>query len=346
METTLAGKRQHYIPQALMRGFCFKKDMTYAFRKEQNAPFPCNIKGIGVGTYFYGEENCETDNLITKFEGETDSLLKSLQCGDSNPSHHDISRWAQIMFIRTQCMRKSMNDLADETINEFCNFIESTNPLKLFEHELLSRRSIFKIQLIKSLKKSGKKLTKQQINNIVNNSDVLKNFIQSQEHQLTMFSDSLIRSFKNKRDDLGKNVQKKLVHNFIEKKKNIANYLKNIHWRTIEFSEDIILGDSPVYFTNNNETPFILSKDINDAKYVYIPITHNKALQGFKYKPSPISADKLNMLSASTSYDHFIARTNNAAKYMPHIGTHARIDHGFDFKEFFKNKYAEVDLTK
>lgn len=78
----MSGKRQHFIPQFLQRGFiCEKKDnqfYTWVFRKE-NKPFKANIEKIGIEKSFYTADNdYALDNSITDIEGQFASMVSNI----------------------------------------------------------------------------------------------------------------------------------------------------------------------------------------------------------------------------------------------------------------------------
>jgi len=68
----MAGRRQHYVPQFLQRGFCIDSDVNssqcWVFRYEKE-PFRCSTKNVGVSKDFYStQDDTALDDLITEKE--------------------------------------------------------------------------------------------------------------------------------------------------------------------------------------------------------------------------------------------------------------------------------------
>lgn len=82
----MAGKRQHYVPRFLQRGFLKPTngdaELTWLHRRGM-VPRPVSIRDVGVGEYFYSKPDqtgAETlDDLITALEGSLDEQVKSLR---------------------------------------------------------------------------------------------------------------------------------------------------------------------------------------------------------------------------------------------------------------------------
>lgn len=70
----MAGRKQHYIPQALQRGFeaakSGKHSQVWVFRKCQ-VPYLSSTEGVGAQRHFYSEPaagEATLDDLITEYE--------------------------------------------------------------------------------------------------------------------------------------------------------------------------------------------------------------------------------------------------------------------------------------
>ena len=68
----MAGRKQHFIPQALQRGFGVakgKKTQVYVFKKGQE-PYHSSTEGVAAQRDFYSEPSAEQslDDKITTYE--------------------------------------------------------------------------------------------------------------------------------------------------------------------------------------------------------------------------------------------------------------------------------------
>lgn len=85
----MAGKKQHYIPQALLRGFLINEKgndrQTRVYKKGQ-APYPSSVGDIAATRYFYSDPSSgpskSLDDRITDYENRLGPLLKELRTAD------------------------------------------------------------------------------------------------------------------------------------------------------------------------------------------------------------------------------------------------------------------------
>ena len=74
----MAGKRQHTIPQFLLKGFASRKSRDEVFvwmHRKDGTVIEVNIKNVSVGKDFYGKD---ADDEITKVEGSFGALMNEL----------------------------------------------------------------------------------------------------------------------------------------------------------------------------------------------------------------------------------------------------------------------------
>ncbi|WP_244104177.1 DUF4238 domain-containing protein [Burkholderia ambifaria] len=82
----MAGKRQHYVPRFLQRGFLNdphdEAQRTWLHRRSAKARL-VGIRDVGVGEYFYSKLSTDgkatLDDLITEVEGDLDRELSILK---------------------------------------------------------------------------------------------------------------------------------------------------------------------------------------------------------------------------------------------------------------------------
>lgn len=107
----MAGKRQHFIPQFLQRGFLTRvqrnQEFTCVYRKNA-APFQTNIKNVGVEGFFYSAAENDADEVITGAEDGLGRLVNELRRGDGELP--ETARFPELfahLEVRSRHLRQS-----------------------------------------------------------------------------------------------------------------------------------------------------------------------------------------------------------------------------------------------
>jgi hypothetical protein len=124
----MAGKRQHFIPQFLQRGFASHvlgdEVFTWVYRKGAKT-FNPNIKNVGVEGFFYSEEDDQKlDDTITKAEGHLAHIVNILRL-EGDVHHTDSEEVAQLIAhleVRTRHLRQSFFTTGNRLLNELLAF--------------------------------------------------------------------------------------------------------------------------------------------------------------------------------------------------------------------------------
>lgn len=129
----MAGKRQHFIPQFLQKGFASHvvgaQVFTWVYRKGIK-PFNPNIKNVGVEGYFYSEsDDQKLDEAITASEESFSFIVSSLRSGKPIESINFelLIQLIAHLEVRTRHIRQSFLTTGDNILNEFLRFLEDTN---------------------------------------------------------------------------------------------------------------------------------------------------------------------------------------------------------------------------
>jgi hypothetical protein len=135
----MAGKRQHYIPRFLQRGFLAEctddAERTWLHRRGIAARL-VGIKDVGVGEFFYSKlsaQGAETlDDLITYIEGDICTDLQSIQ-----QSHHgsaiDPTLSARItahLTLRTAHVRSTFQKGAAQILDQISALVADSDQLR------------------------------------------------------------------------------------------------------------------------------------------------------------------------------------------------------------------------
>src|SRR5947209_1838968 len=135
VEVLMAGKRQHFIPQFLQRGFTSHlvkgESFTWVYRKDRE-PFNANIVNVGVETLFYSRnEDEEIDKAITSLENDLSKSIQLLRKNDSDELRNieRISNLFAHLEVRTRHIRQA--------------FLESAGSLFQYLTELVTNENTF-----------------------------------------------------------------------------------------------------------------------------------------------------------------------------------------------------------
>jgi hypothetical protein len=141
----MAGKRQHYIPQFLLKGFasrCQGKEAFVWVHKKEGAVFEANVRNIALEKYFYGSA---TDNSldveITSLESDFAKVLnhtRSVSHG-SNISGTGIEEFVTNMSVRHKYLRFGMIDSFSWLLEEMESFYSVPSNGEVFTRNYLKK---------------------------------------------------------------------------------------------------------------------------------------------------------------------------------------------------------------
>lgn len=128
----MAGRRHHFIPQFLQRGFAShtngSETYVWVYRTESAKQFNTNIKNIGIETNFYSEDSDLLDESITNLEAELSSFISQLRnsrVGDS--IDNDLaSKLISHFEVRTRNFRKNFINAGNYLFREVAHFLSDS----------------------------------------------------------------------------------------------------------------------------------------------------------------------------------------------------------------------------
>jgi len=110
----MSGKRQHYLPQFLHRGFASASDRARTWYYRRRAiPKEVGIRDVGVEDYFYSDSSDTTlDTSITALEnGEFGSAIQQIRDGQPGPiSALDVPKLFAHLEVRSRHLRAGFTD--------------------------------------------------------------------------------------------------------------------------------------------------------------------------------------------------------------------------------------------
>lgn len=141
----MAGKRQHFVPQLLQRGFASHFDGGEAFtwvQRKRVKPFNANIKNVGVEGFFYSVDgDVELDRAITDFEGKFNALISGLrsQVASGPVDPLGVAQLLAHFEIRTRHLRQSFLESGNYLLDELLNFVSDKEVFECYFRKAIQR---------------------------------------------------------------------------------------------------------------------------------------------------------------------------------------------------------------
>lgn len=310
----MSGKRHHFIPQFLQRGFANhstgKDHYVWVYRKGDLNPFNSNIKNIGLEGYFYSVNKETTlDDLITEVESEFASFVENLRNNPESIVNQKIA--AQLIAhleVRTKNLRQSFTQTTETLFLEVASFLN--DPIrsrqfvekqvkeelpKMLEEEMI-KRGIPPV-LFPIYKNQFAPFVNQQIPEMIHKTRELMEYISQN------ISTILENSMKSG------HIQALLKSHTPPVK--VSAYQK-LNFKIIDTDGvEMPLGDSAVIFKLKGENSYKQYYGIgNKLAYVVLPISPTKILVGLN-GDFKVDMSSLPLAIATCSLNYFIANENS-----------------------------------
>ncbi|SDL50241.1 Protein of unknown function [Maridesulfovibrio ferrireducens] len=333
----MAGKKQHFIPQALLRGFSENGKQVYQYRKGLAQPIKNNITDVATKRFFYGEEDCEVDLKITEFENLSREVLKELRSGRVSVVSDGLLKLVYIQLIRTWNFRRSIDKFSNDLMGSFLDKFDVQDLICLVTKKVRNDPEYLMKEVREGFAQRGIIATPDQEEVVIEY--VLDNWVFLLEKiNAESGLEGCLKYLKGVNFDITKNVQKKLlpeiVDNDLKYGNPIIDRLAKLKWKIEKFDENIVLGDS-VVVAGVSKDDFSISIDrLNLVNFVYMPISSSSILRGSLLFDEKISAAEFNEMSVSVSQDFFVSKFKVQPILIECFGCRAGIEMKFDMDSF------------
>lgn len=312
----MAGKRQHYVPRFLQRGFLDdphdEAERTWLHRRRAHARL-VGIRDVGVSEYFYSKLSTNgavtLDDLITAIE---DDLYSELSMMRKVPVGHPIdpriaARLTTHLMLRTAHVRSAFEQVVTQVFDE---------AMSLFTDQNLVRGHLGVDKL------SGTSAIDEAIE------DALRTLPLETQSFPRPLAQRVLRFIARERFELLYEEYGPVIAQVLtEMTKKIAVNVRNAHNKALETAEQsrweeglmelswqtqaiagAVLPDCVVLAREKGEdfTPLLLS-DREKVELVILPLAHDRLLIGSHGVCPPIAASYLNAASAACSSSFFIS---------------------------------------
>lgn len=310
----MSGKRHHYIPQLLLRGFLSKKKKkemySYVYEKGK-ASYEANIKNIAVETYFYKHADNDADESITKKEGMFATEINRIRSTGSldGVSLEVLVSFVESLAVRTKNMRSLLEDSTGYLIESASKAILADSNLDDAINVALSDEDKLIDECVAEIVAAAPHLDKLFVRRLV-----VKKF-QENRPQLEQFMYGAAKAFGPQMfTNLSKNIPTEVAKAQVRCLNNESlhggrseNYLK-LCWTLEIFDEGaLILGDvGPLGIdSKGGVVPLLFEGDLST---IFLPIRSNILLVGSKESEAmKLTADEVNLLTASMSINFFVS---------------------------------------
>jgi hypothetical protein len=317
----MAGKRQHYLPRFLLKGFASRvegeKAFVWLFRKGAS-PVETSVRNVGLGKFFYGSaEESDLDDLITCKESLYGGLLSKIRHERRiRPCDmHTLAEFVVHMIARTRHTRSGFS----RALSKFHNMMSRN----LTDPDELVRQMIRHISCDREAFRAS---VREEIRNAIGvvpqaldehlTDYVEASFEGTARSNAGAFAEGIDRVFKNvmsQSGEHGERAQKDALMKVMEmqnrgEKGRIEQY-RSLHWQAFTSSPgSFILGDVAVIEMDpgtGEAAPPVTNRFKNGV--VLLPVAHDLLLVG-SGDPSPTlpSADSLNVRFAELSFEFFV----------------------------------------
>ncbi len=254
----MSGKRQHFMPRFLQRGFVSHTSDGEFFtwlRRKNSRPLNTNLKNAGVEGFFYSHDHCtKLDEAITQFEGSACHLISALRDGLPLPSDPSIvpSLLAHLE-MRTRHVRQSFLGAGNYLIDELMKFVSNEDAFgKYFRRAMQQDPSIMREALVKEMYKHG--ISTEYLPTFTKLSEqLLETMLPMLTSQMSEFAEEFRRSAPAKLKDSAKLGQIKAMQRSLAPMSKVERFASLTFDVVALDGAPIVLGDSIVIFQVESE---------------------------------------------------------------------------------------------
>lgn len=325
----MAGKRQHYVPQFLQRGFTIegKEKQTWVTRLGKQ-PYLSGIQNTGVEGYFYTEGNdLLLDEEITQEEYKLDAIINKLrEYSDGKTVSSDLAAKLIAHFeIRTRHLRINFFQTFNNIIQQISKVLENEEVFLQYLRKKIIKDVHFVEEQINSLPSIPKSQKKLWVQIIQKNPDLI--IQQLFNGPLLKFMAMEMRKQFSREIVIHKvkEAHIKALKQTIMPEAKIAIFSK-LKFKIIKVSDTLFLGDSIVVFVDVQDKCKPFYEQADKLKSIIVPLDQYTYLLGFEAEEISYTTKRLREMIASCSLEFFISPEEKiASQYNGIIGKNADI---------------------
>lgn len=319
----MAGTRQHYIPQFLLKGFSVDEGgspaKVWVFRREKE-PFLTSTKNVALEVEFYGSPGDGTvDGAITDLEGvQADCIRQAREIASGTDiSQSGIADFIVNMSVRHKYLRLGMADTTDRILSEIDSFYSIPEHQRIFNENYFRKNpQVIEEQLDKVLasmpvSSSQKSFFRRYVRSIPPD-DLIKLIGSQFDSALADFQAVVFPRIRNEMEQIIKSshinaLRKSLISN------PRLDSLKRLNWVVVETDSELITGDICIVFeAEGYDRVLPITGAADDISRVLFPIAKNRVIIGTPNITKPVvDTDDLNRKIARNSFEFIVSSRNS-----------------------------------
>lgn len=324
----MAGKRHHFIPRFLLRGFISretkKESFTYITRRN-GSTIQTNIKNVAVEGKFYEHQGKSADDNITSNEEDYSKAIEYVRMENTLPKEYEVPiiSFIESLVVRTRYFRSiitsSTNHLIDRAKEDL---LGHDNILQLITGMLADDTILSKC--IDDFCAARPDIDRLQIEQLCREKfeSEKHNIAQSVLTGASAVGQNMFSSLKDRFYPEVKTAQIDILAKSRAETPRFSQY-KTLNWQVESHADsNLILGDiGPIAIEKNGDiVPPLFS---NDVLAIVFPISSRQIIVGSSETPFiHFDSSEINMMSASLAVDFIVSSYNDSSisKYSKIIG--------------------------
>ncbi len=314
----MSGRKQHFIPQSLLRGFGVQKGkktyvVAYTYDRGIFAP---PTEGIGAERSFYSELDVEgtnetLDDKITNYEQQIPIVLEQLREPFSDADPAVAAELVTHLTVRNDHFRKATSTGGADLIEGMTEVLGNEDSARVLMGIAGDKPSeMFAAELPKLWEQFGPMfslmgMTQAQFNEFAFQS-IKSNFSTFHAEMLGPLRETF-GGMIAKIPDVAADAQRRALTENLTPPKRVDR-LVQFQWRTVETGEPVVLPDCVAVGIDaeNGVLPLMLA-DLDKTDTIFMPLASNRMLVG-SLGECPELPQNINEVFASCAWDFFVAR--------------------------------------
>ncbi|WP_071157490.1 DUF4238 domain-containing protein [Methylomonas sp. LWB] len=338
----MSGRKQHYIPQCLLKGFSAErrgnKVQVWVFKAGQ-APYLTNTVNVAAERHFYselpsGDQEITLDDLITNYEKSLAKVLQQFRDLATNESVDCVlaAEFVTHLTIRGDFLRNVFGLGFQEIITTTSTLVSEPESLRsmIGLDDNQSNSEFFK-ELSENLRILRQNLSCEIPETLLQRIALFysrEEFETIYAQRLSWLPDAL-NVFGSKIPTLARGSHIQALEKSLAPQPRIET-LTQLNWTVIKVPDaNLILPDCvaiSVGVSENRWIPHVLGSEVENIEQVLLPISTNQLLVGRRDLNRRVEFEKFNRFAAACSAEFFVSPINTAAiaSYVADIGKESK----------------------
>lgn len=333
----MSGKKQHYIPQVLLRGFSLAdtKFPPIAVYSRERGFYKTNTRDTAAENEFYSPvlpEGGTLDDEITTYEDELKGQLAKIKEAPDGLVDSELAALVIVhLTLRNDHTRRFFGGAGEGVLSAVRDLFRKTeNARAMMGFDRPFKDSMAKQEIRAEIKKRYPFLTpihalEMEEKMIREAQQRFDEFYEKQKIEIEALTERMLESV----PEMAEGAHKKALRGNLTPPELRVQVLKKLNWKLV--SGDFLLPDCvAVSFVGDDAFPYMLTHE-DDMKFVFMPLSRELGLFGTVEEFPLPSSSRLKEMSAACSADFFVSHSvEDALKpLIATIGqrTAQRIDH-------------------